>query len=751
MIRGCLLLSLTLSAQIVSASETEDTVQVRQLDEVVVTATGAERNLKSTEMGRHLLSEKAIIRMPVMFGEPDIVKTLQTLPGVSQGVEGFTGLYVHGGDNDQNLFLYNGLPLYHVSHLGGIFSSFNVATVKSVDFYKSSFPSRYGDRISSITNVEMKTPNFSRYTGRVSLGLLAANVYISGPIIKDKLAFSSGIRRSWIDVVGLPALAIVNAAQKKNGKKTIAGYSFTDFNVRLDYRFNAGALYMIGYYGHDRLKIGERLFEPDLEVYPIYSGRGDTFASETVIDFFDENVNRMSWGNWGISANLDMMLGSGHLNAIVYHTSYSSCYKQEWEFQSDMSDPDTYGYVLNKTDNAIADFGVKGAYIIGFGNTYKLIGGAGYINHNYHPEGIENIYKRRDMNRHDSNSNPKVKSNEVFAFVDNDLNLGEILSLNVGLRYVMHTVEGRNYSCLEPRAAFRVNLTKALSVKGSYARMNQFVQQVSNNYVNLPTDLWQPISSCFEPLQSDNYSVGVYGNIPLGMYFSVEGWYKNMDNLLEYREGVSTLNPDICWEDKLTSGKGWAYGFDLNITRETGRLTGSVGYGLMWNWREFDELNGGAKFPAKFDNRHKFNVNLSYKLNDNVEFNAGWTFMTGNRMTLSLYNYDETGDMFPDAPTEGIGTSGLDWEQSSGLGYISERNNIRLPAYHRLDLGVSIYKNMKKGRRGIWSFGLYNAYCYMNTLTITKEDYLDDSTPTRTFKKLSLIPIIPSVSYIYEF
>jgi len=311
-------------------SNPPDTLGNKTLDEVIVTATGAHRNLKAAEMGRHVIGREAILKLPVLFGEPDIVKILQTLPGVSQGVEGFTGLYVHGGDNDQNLFLYNGLPLYHVSHIGGIFSSFNVSTIRNIDFFKSAFPARFGGRISSITDISMMSPDFRKYTGKFTVGLLAANGYISGPIVKDKLAFSAAIRRSWIDVVGLPALAIANAVQKKNGKKTIAGYNFMDFNARIDWKLGAGKIYAIGYYGKDYLKIGDRKFEGTANSFAV---NPDGTITETPSDdnqtrFFDENTNRLSWGNWGVSLNADYRLGNGYINGVAYFTRYFSHYRQ---------------------------------------------------------------------------------------------------------------------------------------------------------------------------------------------------------------------------------------------------------------------------------------------------------------------------------------------------------------------------------------------------------------------------------------
>ena len=721
------------------AANDADTLSIPTLDEVIVTATGANRNLKAAEMGRHVIGHEAITRLPVLFGEPDVIKTLQTLPGVSQGVEGFSGLYVHGGDNDQNLFLYNGIPLYHVAHLGGIFSSFNVATINKIDFFKSAFPARFGGRISSITDIRMNTPNFETYEGKVTVGLLAFNGYVTGPILKDRLAFSAGVRRSWIDIIGLPTLAVFNAIRKKNGKKTLAAYNFMDFNARVDWNVGGGKIYAVGYSGHDYLKIGQREFE----------------TGNAVDRFFDENSNRLSWGNLGVSLNADYRLGGGYLNAIAYYTRYSSRYAQVNEHQSNLDDSDTYGRTYNSTFNSIGDFGVNARYMQQWRETWLLKVGAGYVNHNYHPEGIVNEFTDNRQQWDDNNGNPSVKSDEVFAYIDNLFNFGDVASLDVGLRFVDHFISGTSFPRLEPRASLRVNVSPDYSVKASYAHINQFVQQVSANYISLPTDLWQPIGAGKQPLSSDQFALGLYGNLPWWqLYFSLEGWYKDMRNLVEYREGISSLNPKLPWDAKTVTGRGWAYGADLTVTKEVGKVTGALSYGLMWNRRKFDQLNGGLMFPAKFDNRNKINITANYRLNERIEFNAGWTYMTGNRMTLSLYNYDIPGADFTDSPssTDGGKWEGNTYEQLTGLGYISGRNNVRLPAYHRLDLGMSLYKKLKNGKRTIWNFSLYNAYCHLNTLTIVKQNvYNWNEAPRREFRKLGLIPVVPSVSWTYEF
>ena len=726
-----------------------DTLQTKDLDEVVVTALGAQRNLKAAEIGLHFLNDKMITRLPVMFGEPDIIKSLQVLPGVSQGVEGFTGLYVRGGDNDQNLFLYQGLPLYHVSHLGGIFSSFNVSTVNQVDFFKASFPAQYGGRISSITDVKMKRPNFDKFTGRFSLGLLSANGYISGPIVKDKTAFSVGVRRSWMELVTVPTLAILNATKKKNGEKKIGTYNFMDFNARLDHRFNNNmSAYVMGYYGHDYLKMGDREFEGTGNKTIVHGNHVEVVKPDP---FFDESINKLSWGNWGMLGAFDWALNVGRINVNTYYSNYHSNYEQSREYQSNMEDISTYGLVRSTTDNGIYDIGVNGSYDAFFNEVYRLKAGVGFIHHNYLPEWLVNESIIKEEKDTDDNKGLHMKANEAFFYLDNTLNFGEFVTVNAGVRGVMYHINQKTHTAIEPRVSARVRLNEDFSVKAGYARMNQFAQQISNNYINLPTDLWQPTAAYFKPLRSDQYSLGLYGNMPLSMYFSVEGWYKDMRNLLEYRNGISVLNSGLSWEEKLTAGKGWSYGVDFSVTKELGKITGSIGYGLMWNWRKFDELNQGMKYPAKFDNRHKLNINVNYWLNKKVEFNAGWTYMTGNRMSLALYNYDEPGNLFPDAPTEGTDGFGSDWDQTVGLDYYSKRNNVRMPAYHRLDLSVSLHKQLGKGREGVWNFGLYNTYCRMNAMTIKKDFEIIGNQVYRKFQTLSMIPVIPSVSYTYKF
>lgn len=710
------------------------------LDEVVVNGERV-RNLIAPEMGRVTLTGDRVSRLPVMLGEPDLVKALQAQPGVTHGVEGFSGLYVHGGENDQNLFLFQGLPLHQVSHLGGVFSSFNVAAVNRADFYKSSYPARYGGRISSITDITMNAPSLERYTGQVSVGLISGNLYLSGPIAKGRTGFSLGIRRTWLELVSIPALAIINANNNK-GKTKRAGYAFTDLNLRLDHHFSSSLTGILtAYYSEDRLNIGERqthkkkVTDPDKQ-------------------YFDDNTNHIRWGNAGAAASLTWTGLPGRLNGGVFWTACSSRYRQEHEYQTMMSDPSTYGYSLSETFNSISTFGAKADYVVNPNSWWRLSAGGEWTLRRFVPDGLKNRTMADGTLTTDDSPDRYVNQNTMAVWTDHEFTLHERVSVSIGLRVSGYRSKGDYWWYLEPRAAMRVSLTDNLSLKAAYASMSQGEQQISNNYISLPTDLWQPTVAPFAPLRSHNVSLGLSGNLPYDSFFAAELWWKTMKGLLEYREGVSALNPGLSWQEKLTSGRGYAYGLDLTLARNIGKWTGSIGYGLMWNRRKFADLNQGRTFPAKFDNRHKINLGLTFRPSDRWEFNAQWVYMTGNRLTLAMYNYDSAGSFFPDAPSVDIGDYVGGDDQLTGIGYYPERNNIRLPAYHRLDLGASLFKPLKGGRMIVWNFGLYNAYCHMNAMTIQKDPYNDDYQGQgwhRTFRTFSLLPVIPSFSFTYKF
>ncbi len=722
-----------------SAQNTTDSItkKIHKLDEVIVVGNMAQqKNLLSPRMGNTSMSSELIRNVTTIFGEADVLKALQVQPGISTGVEGFTGMYVRGGENDENLYMLHNLPLYHVSHIGGFFSSFNVTAIDKVDFYKSGFPASFGGRVSSITDIRLKESNYRKYEGQFALGLLSGNIFMSGPIKKDRIAFSVGMRRSWLDVITAPALAILNRKNKKDGNKKIGRYAFTDLNLKLDYKGNGNMKgYTQFYWGNDYLKLGEANFSEDSES-----------------DYNEENTTRMKWGNWGMSTGADLYTGGSMSYSVnAYYTHYRSTFKQEQEEDSSENGIISGEYTRKTNTNGIDDWGINLNMIGDFHEKYQLKAGLDYVYHQYYPEKLWVESNKNNYTQTTLIPENKVQAHEVALYVDNDFTLSQRWQVNMGLRGVYYQSLGNDYVVVEPRLNLRWSLGHDFSIKTGYSRMTQFAQQICNSYISLPTDSWQPIANKWKPLASDQVSIGLYGNLSGGFYFSVEGYYKWLNNLLEYKEGINTFSSNLSWDEKLTSGKGWAYGMDISIHKNIGKLTGSIGYGLLWNRRKFAELNKGKTFPSKYDNRHKLNITCNYKLNDKIELNGGWTYMTGNRVTLALNNYHGMeGSNFP----EDMAPSGV-IQDKWGLDYYSTRNNVRLPAYHRLDIGINIYRQLGKGRQGIWNISLYNAYSRMNPIAINKkglENINGESGEWNTrFQTLGIFPIIPSVTYTYKF
>lgn len=716
-----------------SAPVAKDTVRSFYMQEVVKTAPRIDKP-RNPQMGMTVMDDNDIRNVPTLLGEPDVIKALQLQLGVSAGTEGFAGMFVRGGENDENLFLIDGCSIYHTNHLGGLFSPFNANAVSHLTFYKSAFPARYGGRLSSVTDLSMKSGDYESWHGNFTMGLTSANVSFSGPLVKDQTSLFVALRRSWLELVSVPALAIINASKKKSGEKVIAGYNFTDFNLKLSHRLRRfGTLSLLGYYGHDRLKMGEHRFSND---------------GEDTDPYFHKNENRLGWGNMLTSLRWHLPINTLFAyNMKASYTRYQSDFRKTVETVSGREGKNGYENNGSRTEsrNAIHDLSVDAslAFIPSDRTIIRL--GTQYTHHRYTPE--EEIQESTSLPSGNGNNESRVIANEWNAYLEGDLEVFHWLRFNAGMHGSFFRVEGKQYQVFEPRVSADFRLSPVVSLKAGYARMSQFVQQVSDNYISLPTDYWLPITRNFSPLTSDQFSAGIYVSPDKKYTFSVEGYYKKMDHLLEYRDDYKDLQV-TSWEDRLTSGSGRAYGADFQAEADFGKLHGFIGYGLMWSDRLFADQNGGKRFPSKYDNRHKVTLSATWKCSERVELNAGWVFMTGNRVTLSLENYS-----YPDGYPTNIVPS-YPHKDEEMLDYYAGKNNVRLPAYHRLDVGINIYRSLRRGRTGIWNVSLYNAYSRMNPIMIEKNNQKQsmDGTPLAPrFRQFALFPIIPSVSYTYKF
>lgn len=705
-----------------------------QLDEVNVT--GSKRyELNAPEMGVLSFSQEDIKNIPVMFGEADVIKALQVQPGVSAGAEGLSGMYVRGGNEDENLYMLDGIPIYKIMHFGGLFSAVNVEAIQDVKFYKSSFPSRYGGRLSSVLDVRTREGDMSTYHGSIMLGLTSANVNIDGPLIKGKTSFVASVRRSWLEVLTIPGLAVMNRKNKSKGEKKFGRYAFTDANVKLKHIFNdRSSANLMFYFGNDYFKIGDRTFMED----------GFYFAKE--------NMTHMNWGNllvvgkWMYRFNNRMKvdISSSYLN-------YASLLRKNiFESDNQKGDSEYKELAIEKTSkNGISDLNSNVHFDYLVSDKHHINWGANYTLHHFLPE-LNNIHTTHlDAEISYESDSKKVIANEIVFYAEDDWNISDIFRLNAGLRFCLFGTDGKTYQTWEPRVSLRIALSDQLSLKSSYSRMNQFVQQISDSYISLPTDFWMPVNSKFKPLESDQVSAGLYYEFLHGYFFSFEGYYKYMRNLLEYKEGYAFMPVSASWDQKLTQGRGYSYGMELTAEKKIGKLTGLLGYGLLWSERQFAELNHGKRFPSKYDNRHKINIVANYKLNSTLEVNGSWTYITGNRMTVMFEDYLNSAINGFDpilAPNNPF--------QDEWVNYYEEKNNVRLPAYHRLDLGLNIYRPLKKGRMGIWNISIWNAYCRMNPIAIRTHAMYSDRDKRKIsprFQTMGLFPLIPSVSYTYKF
>lgn len=711
-----------------------DTLRTVHIQEVVKIGHRADK-MTTPQMGMTVMNRDAIKRVPTLFGEADVVKALQLQPGVSAGTEGFAGMLVRGGENDENMFLIDGCPVYQMNHLGGLFSAYNAEAIHDITFYKGAFPARYGGRLSSVTDITMKNGDLGKWHANFTVGLTSANISASGPLVKNKTSLAVALRRSWLELVTVPALAIMNASKKKSGEKTIAGYNFTDFNLKLSHHMKRmGTLSLLGYYGHDRLKMGEHDFSTDKNT-----------ESEP---YLHKDENRLGWGNllgalkWHLPINSFLIL-----DTRASYTRYRSDFKQTVETErGETTDPKyEYSRAYSETRNAIHDLSVNAS--LTYIPTEKIIvrGGVNYTHHSFSPE--NETRESTSLPSGLTTGKSDLPANEWNAWLEGDIEASAWLRFNAGVHGSFFRVQGKQYKEVEPRVSANFRLGPKVSLKAGYARMSQFVQQVSDNYISLPTDYWMPITRNFAPLTSDQISAGIYVSPDERFTFSAEGYYKKMHNLLEYRDNYRWMT-NSTWEEKLTSGSGRAYGMDFQAEADFGKIHGFVGYGLLWSDRLFDDLNGGRRFPSKYDNRHKLTLSATWNISERTELNCGWTFMTGNRATLALENYP-----YPEGyPTDVVPPYPQKNEEMPD--YYEGKNNVRLPAYHRMDLGINIYRPLNRGRMGIWNISVYNVYSRMNPIMIEKNNErqtMEGKHLPPRFRQFALFPIIPSVSYTYKF
>lgn len=674
--------------------------EVKNLEGVIVTAQSRGRSISSPQMGVEKLSTREIKNIPVLLGERDILKTLQLLPGIKSAGDGNSGFYVRGGAGDQNLILLDEAPVYNASHLLGFFSTFNSDAIKDMTIYKGGMPAQYGGRLSSVLDIKMNDGNNQDYNVSGGLGLISAKLNVEGPIQKDRSSFLVTGRRTYVDMF-----------LKLSKDSTVSSNTlyFYDLNAKLNYQLGEkDRLYLSGYFGKDVMGVGE------------------TFG--------------IDWGNGTGTLRWNHIFSS----KIFSNTSLIfSNYKYKISIRSSGDDFDIF--------SQIRDWNLKQEYQWYANSRNNIRFGFNTIFHSIKPGEV----KASASSTVNSSALQQRYSWENAVFFTNTWKATERFNLTYGLRLSSFSILGegdffsidgegtvldtlhynkgdfvKTYLNPEPRIAASFLFNSRSSIKASYVRNVQNLHLVSNSTSSNPTDKWIANTNIIKPEISDQVSLGYYLDIAGGKYeLSVETYYKDMQNQIDYRDGADIFANSDAIESQLLFGKGRAYGIEWLIKKKAGKFTGWLGYTLSKTEKKINGINNDEWYNARQDRTHDIAIVGSYQLNSRWTISANWVFYTGDAVTFPAGKYrvdDRT------------------------VFYYTERNGYRMPSYHRLDIGATWLLKQKKRFSSELTISLYNAYGRENAYTINFRDNEDDPTRTEAVR-YALFKYIPSVSYNFKF
>lgn len=707
----------------------------QELDEVVVVGRKNDSELTGSRMGSMEVPLEIIRRAPALLGEADPLKTIQLLPGVQAGIDGSAGIFVRGGGQDENLFLLDGVPLYNVNHLLGFFSVFTPEAIKRVDLYKGSFPSRFGGRLSSVVDIRTNDGNMREYHGTASIGLISSKLHFEGPIVKDKTSIHASYRRTYVDLLARP---LMTQAEK-------GGYYFQDFTLKLNHRFG------------DR----DRLF------LSLYGGDDNLYTH------FEHNVNRyqseadseMSWGNIVSSLRWNHIFSSRLFsNTTIAYSRYKlKTSNKENEYVITNGKPElTNGYHLQFT-SGIEDLSARMdmEYYPVHNHTIKF--GGEYVYHTFKPEalsfnpvklqGQEDIEVLKALNQ----SGKPIQAHDVSLYAEDEMRLLPWLDGNVGVRYSLFGVNGKLYHSLEPRASVRIAPTDIFDVKLSYTKMSQNIHLLSSFGLSMPTDLWVPATERISPMSANQYALGLYSDAINGWRLSAEGYYKTIDNAIEYKDGAMFMGFSSGWQEKVEQGEGRSYGVEVMAQKTEGKLTGWASYTYAKSERRFSPngINQGAWFPVQFDRRHNFNIVATYAFSKALDLTATWEYRSGGRATVGIgmteYIANQSSGHYGDYYINHLDNGGNRITQTP---LVTSRNNYQMPSTHLLNLSLNYHVKHKKGKSQ-WNLSVYNVYNRRNPTFLLLQTGAgrveSEGTTVPMLKRISILPILPSISYTYKF
>ena len=663
------------------------------------------------EIGGMTLTKKEIERLPFFLGERDPIKAMQLLPGIQSSGDG-NGIYVRGGGMDQNLITLDDIPLYNVSHLFGFFSVFNANTIQKLEIHKGAMPANFGGRISSVVAITTENGNLNRWKIDGNIGILAATLTVQGPIKKDTSSLLFSMRRTYVDL-------LKNIFDRRTSNFE-SDYYFYDLNFKYFHRINSkNKLYLTGFMGAD---------------YFLYNDRKEkTFSNE------------IDWGTKLLSAKLVHTFNEkSSLQLTVGVTDYkmnfgASIYSYSFNLFSTTKDyVSKLEYLMQPSK--------RSTWRIGIDNTL----------HNISPNNFQANGGNAKFNYSDVK---KLNANEGAIYITNEYKITQKLDVSVGFRISAFTQFGpftrydyskgyglkdsiiypantivSNYVSPEPRFSVSYAVSPLASYKAGFSQNYQYVHLAPVSSISLPTDVWIPSSSIVKPQIGRQYSVGYFRSFPKqNIETSVETYYKKMDNLIEYREGVlSLIKLQSNYDDNFFFGSGQSYGIEFFAKKTSGKVTGWFGYTLSKSTRNFKDIENGATFYAKNDRRHDLAFVLNYEMSPRISFSCIFTYKTGNAMTIPLSRYFLQGNI---------------------VNTYSPKNSYRIPAYHRADVSMTYLLKKSETKESSLNFSVYNVYGRQNPFYMyfeTTGDLTKFSIETKV-KQVSLFTILPSISYKFTF
>jgi hypothetical protein len=671
-----------------------------------------DQNTSDAVMGTVELEMDKVKKLPAFMGEVDILKTIQLLPGVQSAGEGNSGFYVRGGGPDQNLILLDGATVYNASHLFGFFSVFNADAIKNVKLIKGGMPAEYGGRLSSVLDISMNEGNMKEFQVDGGIGTVSSRLTIQGPIKKDTASFILSARRTYIGELAQP---FVKSTSRFKG----SNYYFYDLNGKLNYKISEkDRLYFSGYFGRDVFS---------------FVNSDDGFKMDT------------PWGNAIGSLRWNHLFNDKlFLNTTATFTNY--------QFEIGLTQ-DQFDFRLY---SGITDWNFKTDFNYLPSPLHNVKFGLNYTFHKFTPSNAAAKSGEVSFNTGDIILN---YANDIALYLSDDWDINERLKIHGGLRYSMFqhigpfkrynndefenpidTVvydKGENvkfYQGLEPRFTFRYDLKHNSSIKGSFTQNYQYIHLASFATVSLPTDVWVPSSDKVKPQFSTQYALGYFKNFKENQFeTSVEVYYKIMKNQVAYKDGaVPADNAGNNVDNAFVFGKGWSYGAEFFVKKRFGKVNGWIGYTLSWSEKQFDELNNGEKFYAKYDRRNDASVVFSYDVSKRVILAATWVYATGNALTLPESRYMIEGQI---------------------VNEYGARNSFRMDAFHRLDFALTWKGKESKKFKSSWNFSIYNVYNRKNPYFIyfSNEGNAFDGSLDVAAKQVSLFGIIPSVTWNFSF